>query len=149
VDARISRAVREPSEAVRQERARVLQRRREEEERTGIRVHRMESPTYAELAGGFIALKILGPFLEAFAAKLGEQLGESVGRALGRITLFRWVGRLRHLGVAVPDSRVWTRLELPEDLTEEARLALIDLDPTADDVRGRLLHWDETTQTWR
>ncbi|MFJ4584548.1 hypothetical protein [Streptomyces echinatus] len=149
VDARIRLEVRQHSEAVTQKRNRVLERRKEEEARSGIRIGRMESPTYAELAVGFIALKVLGPFVEAFATKLGEQLGESVGRALGRITLFRWAGWLRHLGVEVPNSRVWTRLELPEDLTEEARLAMIDLDPTADEVRGRLLHWDETTKTWR
>ncbi|MFI2762328.1 hypothetical protein ACH5A3_26235 [Streptomyces echinatus] len=149
VDARIRLEVQQRSEAVSQKRARELQRREEEEARSGIHIGRMESPTYAELAVGFIALKVLGPFVEAFATKLGEQLGESVGRALGRITLFRWAGWLRHLGVEVPNSRVWTRLELPEDLTEEARLALIDLDPTADEVRGRLLHWDETTKTWK
>jgi hypothetical protein len=148
-DARIRLEVQRHSEAVTQKRARELQRRKEEEARSGIHIDRMESPTYAELAAGFIALKILGPFVETFATKLGEQLGESVGRALGRITLFRWAGWLRHLGVEVPNSRVWTRLELPEDLTEEARLAIIDLDPTADEVRGRLLHWDEATKTWK
>ncbi|MCX5535172.1 hypothetical protein OG785_32045 [Streptomyces sp. NBC_00006] len=147
-DARIRLGMQNHTEEVTKERDHELQL-RAEEERRGIIVDRMESPPYAELAVGFIALKVLGPFIETFATKLGEQLGESVGRALGRITLFRWAGWRRHLGVRVPDSLAWTRVELPEDLTEEARLALIDLDPTAEEVRGRLLRWDETTKTWR
>ncbi|MFD7292329.1 hypothetical protein ACFV9W_03495 [Streptomyces sp. NPDC059897] len=147
-DSRIHLGMQQHAEAVTRERNRELQR-RAEEERNGTGVDWMEAPPYAELAVGFIALKVLGPFIETFATKLGEQLGESVGRALGRIRLFRPAGGRRFLGVRVPASQVLTRVELPEDLTEEARLALIDLDPTVEEVRGRLLRWDETSKTWK
>jgi hypothetical protein len=148
-DARIGFELQQHSEAVEQASDRERRRREEESARTGTGVDAYPEPTYAELAVGFIALKILGPFVEAFATKLGEQLGESVGRALGRITLSRRIGTRRQLGVDVPNSRRRTRLELPEDLTDEARLALIDLDPTADEARGKLLRWDETSKTWK
>ena len=35
-----------------------------------------------------------------------------------------------------------------DDLPDEARLALLDLDVTADDLRGKLLRWDHETSTW-
>lgn len=107
-------------------------------------------PDYMELAvGGFAAVKLLGPFLEAFAAKLGEQLGESAGRALGRIRLCRKKGQPRHLSVKLPGSPVETLLVLPEDFTDEAKLALIDLDIDTDEVRGHMLSWDPATSTWQ
>ena len=33
-----------------------------------------------------------------------------------------------------------------DDLPDEARLALLDLDVTADDLRGKLLRWDQKRQ---
>jgi hypothetical protein len=41
-----------------------------------------------------------------------------------------------------------TVLVLPEDLTEEARLALIDLDVVAEGVRGTTMHWNPDTGAW-
>jgi hypothetical protein len=35
------------------------------------------------------------------------------------------------------------------DLPDEARLALLDLDVTADVVRGKLLRWDGSASAWR
>lgn len=34
------------------------------------------------------------------------------------------------------------------DLPDEARLALLDLDVTADDVCGKELRWDTASNTW-
>lgn len=110
---------------------------------------------YQEVALGFVAVKLLGPFLEAFAAKLGEQLGESTARALGRITLFgrsrRQAGvpiRGEHLTVALHGGAV-TTLVLPAALTDEAKEAFIDLDVTASEIRGETLHWDAAAGAWR
>jgi len=36
-----------------------------------------------------------------------------------------------------------------EDLPDEARLALLDLDVTAEELRGKLLCWDPATARWR
>ena len=35
------------------------------------------------------------------------------------------------------------------DLPDEARLALLDLDVTADAVRGKVLRWDDSVSAWR
>jgi hypothetical protein len=37
---------------------------------------------------------------------------------------------------------------ITEDLSEMARLALIDLDVTAEAVRGKTLRWDATAGAW-
>lgn len=49
------------------------------------------------VAAGFVAVTMLGPFLKAFSAKLGEQLGESTARAIGRIKLIHRRGEDRPL----------------------------------------------------
>lgn len=96
---------------------------------------------------GFLAVKVLGPFLEEWARKLGEQLGESTVRALGRI-------RVRHgentpqgdgteLEASVPGTSEPTTLVLPDQLSDSAKLAIIDLDPAGELVRGKTLYWSE------
>ena len=42
-----------------------------------------------DVVAGFVALKMIGPFVEAFASKLGERLGESVATAAARILRIR------------------------------------------------------------
>jgi hypothetical protein len=41
-----------------------------------------------------------------------------------------------------------TTIELPDVLTDDARLALIQLDVMADDIRGRTLRWDTNAKSW-
>ncbi|MGW7417630.1 hypothetical protein [Streptomyces sp. NPDC054863] len=100
---------------------------------------------------GFLAVKALGPFLEEWAKKLGEHLGESTAQALGRIRLRRpsWnAGAGAELESAVPDAPAPTTLVLPGRLSDAARLAIIDLDPADDTVRGATLYWCERAGTW-
>ena len=99
-----------------------------------------------ELAFGFVTLKFLGPFIEAFAAKLGERLGESTADAIARIRLLRNRKDDRKEMDIVLTGR--TTLLLPEDFTDEARLATIELDVTDLGVRGAVLHWDSVTGKW-
>jgi hypothetical protein len=122
-----------------------------EMENAGPQVRNFDIATYEELAAGFVAIKLLGPFLQAFATKLGEQLGESAAQAIGRIQLSRRKGSSRILGVNTPSSRLMTRVELPEpgEFTDEARLALLDLDVTADGIQGELLQWDPAAGLWK
>lgn len=100
---------------------------------------------------GFVAVKVLGPFLEEWAKKLGEQLGESTVRALGRIRLRR---RSRsdsaggELDVDIPDAPAPTTLVIPRQLSDEARLAILDLDPSDDAIRGAKLHWIAMRRMW-
>lgn len=111
--------------------------------------YRVSELAFAELAVGFVVVKFLGPFAEAFAAKLGERLGESAASAISRFRLL-WDHKdsRRDLDVIVPGSAT-TTLVLPEDFTDAARLAAIDLDVNAEGVRGAELHWDASAGRWR
>jgi hypothetical protein len=99
-----------------------------------------------ELLVGYVAVKLIGPFLEAFAKKLGEQIGESTSRALGRLRVLR-DRRTRRTELDVNGSST-TTLVLPEDMTDEARLAFLDLDMTASELQGTTLYWDEKAGKW-
>jgi hypothetical protein len=105
-------------------------------------------------AGAFAALKILGPMAEAFATKLGENLGESALAAARRVRLRFKKSNQGPFGALIPDALTVeaadavTTVILPADLTDEARIALIDLDITADGIRGKTLYWNPTMKTW-
>ncbi|MCX5098190.1 hypothetical protein [Streptomyces sp. NBC_00439] len=100
---------------------------------------------------GFLAVKVLGPFLEEWAKKMGEQFGESTAQALGRIRLKRRSRAEREGGeleAVVPDTLTPTTLVIPRQLTDEARLSIIDLDPADDAVRGATLFWVARRGMW-
>nr|WP_168516547.1 hypothetical protein [Streptomyces sp. S1D4-11]QIZ01211.1 hypothetical protein HEP87_55765 [Streptomyces sp. S1D4-11] len=102
------------------------------------------SPTgsYAgDLIVGYLAIKVLGPFLEAFATKLGEQFGESTGRAISRLVLRRRPRRRDQ--VEIESCEVKTTVILPDPFTDDAREAFIGIDVTDPDIRGMTLYWDE------
>ncbi|MFF2618569.1 hypothetical protein [Kitasatospora sp. NPDC058046] len=97
---------------------------------------------------GYLVVKMLGPFVEAWATKLGEQFGESTARALGRIQL-KPDRRLQvmMLGITAPRTPT-TTLVLPAELSEAAQLAIIDLDPVDERVCGKTLHWFAEEGKW-
>jgi tetratricopeptide (TPR) repeat protein len=99
-----------------------------------------------ELLTGYVAVKLIGPFLQAFAAKLGERLGESTSRAIGRLRVLRdrSTGRTE-LDVMTSGT---TTLVLPGRMTDEARLAFLDLDMTDPGLQGATLRWDEQAGKW-
>lgn len=89
---------------------------------------------------GYLAVNALGPFLQAWATKLGELAGESTARMLGRIHL----KKIRYSssgfgGGELPEGRIELTasppntfpivLVMPRHLSDAAILALIDLDP--------------------
>lgn len=116
--------------------------------------------------GAFVGLKVIGPMAEAFAAKLGESLGETALAASRRILLRFKKERAETMikldAMIVTATGAVTTVVLPDSLTndsfaavlkdlpltDEALLALIDLDVTADGVRGETLRWDPKTKTW-
>ncbi|MGW7572405.1 hypothetical protein [Streptomyces sp. NPDC054765] len=96
---------------------------------------------------GAAALYVLGQMGGAYLAKLGELLGESSARVLRRMWL-RLGNRSSTLTIRV--DRADTLIVLPDgELSDEAKLALIDLDVTADGIRGETLAWDPESQSWR
>ncbi|KUN90391.1 hypothetical protein [Streptomyces caeruleatus] len=91
----------------------------------------------------------IGPFVMAFATKLGERLGASVNIRLPR--------RRRSSGDQVefvvtsdslPTNRSSVTVEVAAELTDEARLALIELDVRRPELWGHHLRWDEGVKAW-
>lgn len=93
---------------------------------------------------GFAALKVLGPFAEAFAKKLGELLAERTVTAIDRIHVIRRNGKPQLLKIEVPAGQ--TILVLPEDLSDDAILAIRDLPLTA--PPGTPQHWNHEESRW-
>ena len=63
-------------------------------------------------------------------------------------TRFRKKGKDPELLVG-PDGDAAAKLVITKDTPDEARLAVLDLDVTAEEVRGRDLRWDAEAQAWR
>lgn len=101
-----------------------------------------------EGAAALASVKGFGPFLEAFATKLGEALGESTAAAFGRLKPHKW-RRPGHATVTaeLPDRGEVT-VVLSPDTPDEARLALLDLDLTAAALRGKTLCWNPGSGMW-
>lgn len=92
-----------------------------------------------EVIAGYLAIKALGPFLQAFATKLGEQLGEATGRAISRLRLRRRPHTRDQVEI---EAGTKTIVVLPDLFTDKEREAFIDIDVTDPDIRGKTLHWD-------
>jgi len=111
----------------------------------------------ATVIAGFLAAKALGPFLEAWATKLGELAGESTARMLGRIHMTK----IRHRGRGggeLPEDRTelvavlpngYLIVILPRHLSDAAKLALIDINP-ADftEPTTQALYWCANAGAW-
>lgn len=70
---------------------------------------------------------------EAFASRLGERFADTVTEAATRV----WLFQRNHQALAIDTANLVTTIELPDILTDDARLALIELDVMADDIRGK------------
>lgn len=109
-------------------------------EARGIRVYNSASPELLMLlAGTAIYSKA---YLETLAKHHAEGLIEAMR------TRFRKNGKATELLVG-PDDGAAATLVITSDTPDEARLAVLDLDVTAEDVRGQLLRWDAEAETWR
>jgi hypothetical protein len=108
---------------------------------------------------GFLAVKVLGPFLEAWATKLGELAGESTARVLGRVHIKKITHSYSGWGAGeLPEDRTELVapfpntfpiiLVLPRHLSDAAKLALIDLNPADRAVGGETLYWCADAGAW-
>ncbi|MEY9860206.1 hypothetical protein ABH935_005842 [Catenulispora sp. GAS73] len=104
-------------------------------------------PLEIEVLVGYVAVKTIGPFLEAFAKKLGEQFAETLGHALGRLRLLL-DRRTNHRELDIATSSGIT-LVLPDPLPDEALLALLDLDVTDPELQRARLYWDKEACKWQ
>jgi hypothetical protein len=101
-----------------------------------------------ETAEVVIAASTLGPFVTAFCTELGRRFGGTVADWAGRVRLSRRRHDPAAADLIIDADNVVTVLELEEELSDEARLALLDLDIKADAVRGHRLAWNTETQAW-
>jgi hypothetical protein len=83
-------------------------------------------------------------FVEALAKRHADGLADLVRTRIHR----RGKSRGREVEIGV-DSDAAAKVMVTEDLPDEARLALLDLDVTADELRGKLLRWDSSASAWR
>ncbi|MGW7458443.1 hypothetical protein [Streptomyces sp. NPDC054797] len=86
----------------------------------------------------------ISPFVTAFATKLGESLGTTV-----KVERMSWRQRRRQraeLVVARPFRSI--TLEVGAGLSDEARLALIELDVEQPELWGHHLRWDDEAKVW-
>jgi hypothetical protein len=94
----------------------------------------------AILAGTF------GPFVTAFCTELGKRFGGTVAHWASRVHLRPKRGDPATGELVVMVDKTVTVLELKEDLPDEARLALLDLDVTT--LLGHRLTWSAEVEKW-
>jgi hypothetical protein len=86
-------------------------------------------------------------FGKAYIESLARRAGDGTVDLLKRIRFRRERGTGDTL--LEVDGRAAAAVVVTEDLPDEARLALLDLDVTAPDLRGQELRWDEAGGGWR
>jgi hypothetical protein len=119
-----------------------LMARKAEYEENGIRFYnilRLNPEDWAALAGVWI-------FAKAFLETLGKRAGDGLADLVG--THVRRKGKPDQYEIGVDDGSAAT-IAIATDTPDEARLALLDLDVTAEGVRGKVLHWDSAADAWR
>ncbi len=82
----------------------------------------------------------VGPFVTACCTELGKRFGGTVAD---------WTSRVRrNADIPVEVDGVVTVLQIEENLPDEARLTLLDLDFNDPVVRGCRLRWNTEAQAW-
>jgi hypothetical protein len=104
-------------------------------------------------AEAWVAAFVLGNFSAAFVQALGQRAANGTAKLPERIsdlvrTRVRRKGKPGEYHIGVGDGSAAT-IALTEDTPDVARFALLDLDLTADEVRGKLLRWDSNEWVWR
>jgi len=118
---------------------------KDEFEKRGVRFHnswRFLSLTPENLALATAAAIYAKTFLETLAKRHADALEDLVE------TRIRRKGKPDEYRIGVDDGSAAT-IAITEDTPDEARLALLDLDVTADAVRGKVLRWDGSASAWR
>jgi len=89
-------------------------------------------------------------YAKAFLETLGQRSGDGMAALAKRFgELVRLRSRKGEQGYLIGIEGATAVVLVTEDLPDEARLALLDLDVTAEEVRGKYLRWDGTARAWR
>jgi hypothetical protein len=85
-------------------------------------------------------------YSKAFLETLAKHHADAVTELLRR--RFRKNGATTEAEIGL-DGDTAAAIAITEDTPNQARLALLDLDVTADELRGKVLRWDDTESAWR
>jgi hypothetical protein len=95
---------------------------------------------------GIAALWFLGKLADAYAARLADWMAETTVAALKRLRTTE-SDKSQFIVIKVPEGV--TVMILPKaGLTDEAKEAFIDLDPNANEIRGKSLSWSPEAGAW-
>jgi len=126
--------------------------------RQGVQIYNSGDTTVRILAA-LLTYQAFAPFWSAFTGELGKQLGETTSQVMHRIRIGRTGTRatveVRGRGVGAtnsadvePTSRL-LQLEFdPDELTEEARVAMLDIDLTSPHLQNKVLRWSAQAGAW-
>jgi hypothetical protein len=91
----------------------------------------------------------LGPLVTAFCTELGKRLGGTVADWMSRVKARPRESNRKHAAdIVVEADDAVTSLEITDDLSDEAKLALLDLDISDQSIQGRRLRWDGHARRW-
>ena len=116
-------------------------------ESRGIRIYNSAIPEQMVLAF------MVGNFSSAFIQALGQRAAGGAAKLPRRVAdlackYVRKKGRPDEVRIGVDGGSAATVI-ITAKTPDEARLALLDLDVTAPELRGKELRWDPTTAAWR
>jgi hypothetical protein len=101
----------------------------------------LHPPSPEEVASVTVLTVYFKAFLEALAKRHADGLADLLHRLRVRF-------RKNEVQIGVDGDQSAT-VVITKDLPDEARLALLDLDVTANELRGKLLRWDSSASAWR
>lgn len=101
----------------------------------------------AELA--IAAAVTIGPFLTAFCTELGKRFGGTTADWAVRVRTRRTPGSAGAARIEIAAFGKITIVEITEPLTDDAKLALLDLDIRDAAYCGQTLRWNPKSGVWQ
>jgi hypothetical protein len=86
-------------------------------------------------------------YSKAFLETLGRHAGDALAEMV-RARIRRRNDEITEVQIGAEGDATAT-LVITDNMPDEARLALLDLDVTSENVRGKVLRWDNEAEAWR
>lgn len=112
-----------------------------------------DGPSWLDMAAISVTATAVVPYVQSIAIELGKRTVDSAPRVVRDIRChFRFTRRKKFAECAEIDlihDQCVTTVELTSDLSEDAWLALLDMDFSAPEVRGKTFRWDGKESAWK
>ncbi len=116
-------------------------------ESRGVRIY--NGATFEQMVLAFMVVNFSSAFIQALGQRAAGGAAKLPKRAADLVcNHVRKKGRPDEYRIGVDDGSAAT-IVITADTPDEARLALLDLDVTAPELRGKELGWDRTNGEWR